>query len=405
MRGWLERSGRIRTRLLSVVALNNLVCLAAVAQVPTQPSILPPSNLPANTPGSYQLIVPVVGQMENAWCWAASQQMVFEYDDPLPPVLQCQEANAAFGQSNCCTNPGSSTCDNGDGGPTSQYPFDSYSATPYPMTWDQLRYQIWVVNKPFAFGWNYTTAGTFHVMVVTGYSTDSAGNQSVWINNPEPVGMGDPCIMSYAEWAGPTTSGDSVCYGGPHTHEGDWFDFTYNGTRLIYNLATNSTPPTTGLTEAQAPNLAGTVVSDRMVPFHLGGPGFSISGSIQERVVRETASQTLDFYYSISNNAGSSGVINSLRVGDFAGFAVAAAYRPDSVGTISTVAANREISGNHIVIDMQQVIAAGQASHFILLMTNATTSNDKGTILIEGLDPQHPQFRGRAQLATDQPTG
>jgi hypothetical protein len=336
--------------------------------------------------------------------------MVFDYVSPLPPVIQCQEANAAFsgqpGWSDCCANPNSAVCNQGDGGPTQQYPFNYFgSSSGNPLTWDQLRYQIWVVNQPFAFGWNWVGGGA-HVQVVTGYSTDAQGNQWVYVNNPEPVPSpgnpgGDAEVMSYDEWVQDTSPNAPF---GAHTHEGDWFDDTYVGNQLIYNLATDSLTPTNALTDAQAPELTGTVISDRAVPFQITGNSFSISGTIQERVVRETSAQTLDFYYRITNSPNSSGAVTELTIVNFGLFTAAAAFRTDSsLGTTPAVSASRDVSGSTVQINLQPVLP-GSSSQFILLMTNATGSNDQGTMTIYGLMPAQPWFSGDTQIPTDQPT-
>jgi hypothetical protein len=393
------------------------MCATAGAQTATEVNN-PPSNVPANAPAAYDLIVPVNVQQQGNWCWAATGQMVYEYDSPLPRVLQCQEANALEQeqtgqlQTNCC--PSSPTalpvCNQGDGGPLSGYPFTYWYTPPgQALTWDQLLYQIWVVNKPFAFGWAWVGGGG-HVQVVTGYSIDSQGGEWVNVNNPEQA---DPELMTYDEFVADANASTSAPFGGPHTHEQDGYDTTYLLTRPIYNLATNSSTPTNALTVAQAPNLAGTVISDRTVPFTISYAGHSISGTILERVVLETGSQTLDFYYRITNSSTSAGAVVALTtLQSFGGFSVAAGYRTDSsVGTAGAVSATRDISGDTVQINLQAVVP-GATSNMILLMTNATTSNDQGAMTIEGLFPG-PSKSGingiltesGVQVATDQPTG
>jgi hypothetical protein len=72
-------------------ACTALAWASASAQVPVQTTITPPSNLPTSTPALYDLIVPVVGQQQSNWCWAAVGVMVDNYDSPLPPVTECGE--------------------------------------------------------------------------------------------------------------------------------------------------------------------------------------------------------------------------------------------------------------------------------------------------------------------------
>lgn len=409
-------------RVVAPVATLCLICTlysAAKGQ-----SIVPPSQLPPNTPAAYNLIVPVVGQQQSQWCWAACGQMIDNYVDPLPVVQQCLEANAMFNPSgpepqppscsgagcctsawsDCCSNGSSCSCDVGNGGPNPQYPFNLYgNSTGTTLTWDQLRYQIWVINEPFAFGWTWYPCCGAHIQVVTGYETDPQGNQWVYVNNPEPQGQGDFECMSYDEWSQDTSNGDPF---GSHTHEGDWFNPSYGGSQpqLIYNLPTNSVMPVARLMEAQAPNLAGTVISDRIVPFTARTGPYATSGQIQERVVQENGTQTLDFYYRVMNSSTSGENVTQLTIQNFGRATVAVAYRPDSLGTLGVLEASRDIAGNSLQIYLQP-IPPGGSSHFILLMTDATASNDQGSMGIMTTSP-YPWFHsgGYAQIATDQPT-
>ena len=381
-------------------ALAGVLCVLLPAGADAQQTTkVPPSNLPGNTPGGYSLIVPVVGQEQSEWCWATSTKMAYEYDSPLPRVIECQEANIAFGQTSCCTNGGSAVCDQGDGGPQSYYNF-SYFSAPATMTWDQLRYQVWSVNKPFMFGWDWVGGGA-HIMVVTGYAAGPRGSEMVEINNPEPVGQGDAQLMTYDEWVQDTDPNDPF---GAHTHEGDWYDATFNGTRIIYNLATNMTVPTNAVTEAQASDLAGTVLSDRLVPFTItGGSGSSAAGTIQERVVQETRTKTLDFYYRITNSSASSGNVVRLKVTNFGGFSVAPGFRTDGLGTTSAQDASRNIGGDAITIDLKP-IAPGQSSRFVLLMTNGVTSDDSASLTIFSSAHGGVAPISSTTVATDHPT-
>jgi hypothetical protein len=392
-----------------------VLCPAAQGQAIVPPPVPPWQFLPPNTPAGYNLIVPVVGQQQSEWCWAACGQMIDNYVEPLPVVQQCVEANGMFGPggteaqpgwSDCCSNGSSAACNVGNGGPNPNYPYISLygNSTGTTLTWDQLRWQIWVVNEPFAFGWTWypvTPTSGAHIMVVTGYETDAEGNQWVYVNNPIPIGEGDFECMSYDEWAQDT--GDTPY--GSHTHEGDWFDPTYNSTQpqLIHNLETNSVVPVVGLTEAQAPNLAGTVISDRTVPFTTGAL-FQTSGQIQERVTQESGTQTLDFYYWVMNSESSIGDITQLTIQNFGRATVAVAYRPDSLGTLAAQQASRDLTGSTIQIYLQPV-PPGQSSHAILLMTDATASNDQGSMGISTAT-QSTWFgiNGYAQTATDQPS-
>ncbi len=73
-----------------------------------------------------------------------------------------------------------------------------------------------------------------------------------------------------------------------------------------------------GTTSAARPELAGTVVEDDIQPFSFLG----ITGTVQNRVVREDVSGTLDFYWRIQVDEGVPGVaapgaISAFRLGSF----------------------------------------------------------------------------------------
>lgn len=54
--------------------------------------------------------VPVLGQKQTQWCWAACKQMVFRFSDSVSTTEQCELANAAFELMGCCNSPTSSLC-------------------------------------------------------------------------------------------------------------------------------------------------------------------------------------------------------------------------------------------------------------------------------------------------------
>jgi len=74
--------------------------------------------------------------------------------------------------------------------------------------------------------------------------------------------------------------------------------------------------PLPGTTSALRPELAGTVLVDESQPFSFAG--LNISGTVQSRVVRETTSGTLDFYWRILVDPRSTGGgIGAFRLIDF----------------------------------------------------------------------------------------
>jgi len=86
----------------------------------------------------------------------------------------------------------------------------------------------------------------------------------------------------------------------------------------------------TGTTAALRPELAGTVLEDDVQAFSYG----STSGTVQSRVVRETVSGTLDFYWRIQVDAQSLGTVPEFMVRDFGyGYLNDADFRIDGLGS------------------------------------------------------------------------
>jgi hypothetical protein len=90
-----------------------------------------------------------------------------------------------------------------------------------------------------------------------------------------------------------------------------------------------------GTTAAAEPWLAGTILEDEFINFSLHAtPNSSsmISGTVQQRVVRETGTGTLDFYWAIRDVTG--GSLGYFRIANFGSAVFDANYRTDGMGTI-----------------------------------------------------------------------
>ena len=155
--------------------------------------------------------VPLKAQQESRWCWAASGQMIMNYLDANPPVMQCDEANKRFDKKNCCESP--KLC-NGTGWPEfGKYGFTALHTTGAALTWDELRGQI-DQNKPFACSWRCNEGGG-HMAVAIGYLF-IAGEQWVVINDPWPPGKGDTKVSLYTAYVS----------GRHYTHWNDYYNIT-----------------------------------------------------------------------------------------------------------------------------------------------------------------------------------
>lgn len=129
-----------------------------------------------------------------------------------------------------------------------------------------------------------------------------------------------------------------------------------------------------GTTSAARPELAGTVLEDLITPFAFNG----VSGSIQNRVVRESGTGTLDFYWKVNVESSDSGAgIEAFRLGNF-GYdnLVDADWRIDGLGTVSPTTGRlfNQLGnpGGYVNFLFDTPVLAGQSSKFFFLHTDAT---------------------------------
>ncbi len=166
------------------------------------------------------------GQQTDMWCWAASGQMTMNYLRPASNVQQCDEANKRFSRTDCCTSPVAGACVNGGWPEYEKYEFKATTTSDAPLTWDQIRNQVYCAKKPFAFAWHWNGGGG-HMMVATGYVTID-GTNYVSVNNPWPPSVpqlsangGVQEVYTYDKYVGGT--------GYDHSHWNDYYDISYTG--------------------------------------------------------------------------------------------------------------------------------------------------------------------------------
>lgn len=117
-------------------------------------------------------------------------------------------------------------------------------------------------------------------------------------------------------------------------------------------LTPNTWGNVTGTTSAQLPDLAGTVIHDRVRAFEIrNAAGNTVyKGNLQDRVVRSTATGDLHFYYRVRDTdpafVGDLVAIDAMGFGPFAG--VHADYRPDGLGTEAPARASRTADGTTV---------------------------------------------------------
>lgn len=129
-----------------------------------------------------------------------------------------------------------------------------------------------------------------------------------------------------------------------------------------------------GTAVAARPELAGLVLEDSVQGFSFNG----VFGTVQNRVVRETVSGTLDFYWRIEVDAASQGSIEAFRLGNFGYGAITDAdWRIDGlggaspfVGRVFNPASHPEGAINFLFTD--GTVNPDESSRFFFLHTDAT---------------------------------
>jgi hypothetical protein len=207
-----------RIWLCIVILLSGVLTVSDGYAKPSRPSAkVAAACVPPKTTA---LKVTLRPQKTNMWCWAASGQMVMEYLGKA--VQQCTEANNRFGRNDCCNTPTPAACVMGGWPEFNKYGFTFKTTTNAALPWPTLQAQLAqqssresvCLGRPFAFSWHWVGGGG-HMMVATGYTTDTAGKQYVFVNNPWPPNVGATQAILYSVY---------VTLPGDHTHWDDYYD-------------------------------------------------------------------------------------------------------------------------------------------------------------------------------------
>ncbi|GAB4511752.1 MAG: hypothetical protein Tsb0026_15070 [Sulfuricaulis sp.] len=140
-----------------------------------------------------------------------------------------------------------------------------------------------------------------------------------------------------------------------------------------------------GTTAAASPELAGIVLEDVIRPFTIEwGAGLSMTGTIQDRVVRSDVDNTLIFSYRIINDATSDAPLRFVMREDYAGFTTDVDWRSDGLGVTGPNFATRSFDGSDVTFFFNglAMIDPGEDSNFFFIKTNATTYNEDGSGVI-----------------------
>ena len=145
-----------------------------------------------------------------------------------------------------------------------------------------------------------------------------------------------------------------------------------------------------GTTAALHPNLAGVVIEDTMRPFTFHVGATSYTGEVQDRVVRESATGTLDFYYRIllykQTLQGEQLMVwrtNYPMEATGAGISTDVDWRIDGVGISGPEVAARSADGKMVIFVYKGfVIGPGSAksTRFSYISTNAKNYDQFGRL-------------------------
>lgn len=177
-----------------------------------------------------------------------------------------------------------------------------------------------------------------------------------------------------------------------------------NGARAV-PLSSGAGVSLSGTTLAARPELAGTVLVDRIRAFSMtNAAGAIISGTFQDRVVKRTASGQLEFSFRIKNDSASVGdivVVNRQSYGDYA--TVDVDFRLDGLGTVGAPAAAHGGGANaRIKFDFFNApIRPGKESRFHFIGTGATDYDENGQVGLQSNNGGYTTFKVFTPKAAD----
>jgi hypothetical protein len=143
-------------------------------------------------------------QETNNWCWAATTQMITDFLGH--GRSQCDLANQRFGRTDCCTGtcPKNAACDMSGWTMFAECDFDA-TAQATPLSWDDIKDQIYCREKPMSFAYGAKTGGIGHVVVISGYAQLN-GIDYVALTDPWAPCSGADRFITYDEYSNSATN-------------------------------------------------------------------------------------------------------------------------------------------------------------------------------------------------------
>ena len=149
-----------------------------------------------------------------------------------------------------------------------------------------------------------------------------------------------------------------------------------------------------GTTYAARPELGGVVVRDALIPVNLTDSGGHVvfQGALQDRVVKENVSGTLDFYQTLRSDAAmpNPALLEFVRRWSFAGSSTDVDYRTDGLGAPSVhpyLAQHPTPDLVSFVFGQNGYITPGEQTLFYFVKTNATSFDVDGKTELAFGDP------------------
>ncbi|HEX8062691.1 MAG TPA: hypothetical protein VF535_05695 [Allosphingosinicella sp.] len=133
-----------------------------------------------------------------------------------------------------------------------------------------------------------------------------------------------------------------------------------------------------GTTSAAEPDLAGTVVSDKLVPFAIASATAPVAGTLQVRIVRNAAG-ALAFYWKVNNAAASKGQVETVSFTGLPKQPFDANWRKDGLGTVPPTTIEGALSAADLKtwivgFRFKLPVKPGESSRFFFLRGSATAS-------------------------------
>jgi len=180
--------------------------------------------------------------------------------------------------------------------------------------------------------------------------------------------------------------------------------------RMMSVVPLGATVPVGGTTFAARPELGGTVIRDALIPLTVTDSAGTVlfKGNLQDRVVQETVSHTLDFYQTLRSDTSMPmrSILDAARRINFGGVITDMDYRTDGLGNPnchpwtashpSSAEIDFDFGPNHAIL------APGDMTLFYFCRTNATSFDVNGKTDMEFISPVTGELR-HSLLQTAEP--